>query len=256
MTGMRLIVHQFRYDTKIFWRNPAAVFFAIALPLIFLFIFSTVFGNQVDPTRHIKISTYYVPGIIALGVISVTFVTLAHALTALRERGILKRLRGTPLPTGVFVSGRVGSSLVIALILSAVILTIGHLVYGVAFPGAPLVGVLATIVIGACSFCTLGFAITVVIPNEAAASPITNAVILPLYFISGIFFPVDTAPQWLTNVADVFPVRPFALALLDGFTPGTAGIGLALGHLAVVAAWGIAGLVVAVLFFRWSPQGD
>jgi len=256
MTGIRLVTHQFRYDTKMFWRNPAAVFFAIALPLIFLFIFSTVFGNELDPIRHIRMSSYYVPGIIALGVISVTFVTLAHALTSLRERGILKRLRGTPLPTSVFVSGRVGSSLVIALTLSAVILTIGHLFYGVDLPGSPLIGLLITIVIGACSFCCLGFAITVIIPNEAAASPITNAVILPLYFISGVFFRVDTAPEWLTTVANFFPVRPFALALLDGFTPGTAGAGIELGHLAVVAAWGVAGLAVAVLFFRWTPQGD
>jgi len=258
MSGARLVWHQFRYDLKTFWRDPAAVGFTVAFPLIFLFIFVTIFGNE--PTRVaggvIKGSTYYVPGIVALGLISASYLNLAITLTILRERGVLKRLQSTPLPRWVFIAGRIGTSIVITFLLAAVLVLLGRLVYGVSVPGSTLPGALLALLIGAVSFCSLGFAISAVIPTENSAPPITNAVILPLYFISGIFIPSSQIPEGMQRVADVFPVKPLFDALLTAFDPNTTGVGIAAADLAVVAAWGVAGLALAARGFRWTPRGD
>jgi len=249
-----LALHQFRYDQKVFWRNPASVFFTVMLPLIFLFIFATIFGNDEIEERGVKTTTYYVPAIIALAIISASTQSLAINLTEDRERGLLKRVRGTPLPVPVFVAGRVGNSLLIALLMLVVVAALGRLVYGVSIPTTTIPAVLVTVAVGAFAFCCLGFAMTTIIPSEDAAPAITNALILPLYFISGIFIPDSEIPSGVLQVADVFPIRPFFEAFFTAWDPSTTGAGFELGHLAVVAAWGIAGLVISVLFFRWEPR--
>jgi len=249
-----LALHQFRYDQKVFWRNPASVFFTVMLPLIFLFIFATIFGNDEIEDRGVKTTTYYVPAIIALAIISASTQSLAINLTEDRERGLLKRVRGTPLPVPVFVAGRVGNSLLIALLMLVVVAVLGRLVYGVSIPTTTIPAVLVTVAVGAFAFCCLGFAMTTIIPSEDAAPAITNALILPLYFISGIFIPDSEIPSGVLQVADVFPIRPFFEAFFTAWDPNTTGSGFELGHLAVVAAWGAAGLVVSVLFFRWEPR--
>ncbi len=249
-----LALHQFRYDQKVFWRNPASVFFTVMLPLIFLFIFATIFGNDEIEDRGVKTTTYYVPAIIALAVISASTQSLAINLTEDRERGLLKRVRGTPLPVPVFVAGRVGNSLLVALIMLVVVAFIGNLVYGVAIPTTTIPAVLVTLAVGAFSFCCLGFAMSAIIPSEDAAPAISNALILPLYFISGIFIPDSEIPSGVLAVADVFPIRPFFEAFFTAWDPNTVGAGFEWGYLAVVAAWGVAGLLIAVRFFRWEPN--
>jgi ABC-2 type transport system permease protein len=256
MSAAALVLHEFRYDQRIFWRNPASVFFTVMLPLIFLFIFATIFGNDtIDERGGIKTTTYYVPAITALAVISATLVSLAINLTEARESGLLKRVRGTPLPKSVFIAGRVGNSLVVSLLMLVLVSVIGKLVYDVSIPTSTLPAVLVTVAIGAASFCCLGFALTAAIPNEDAAPAVTNATVLPLYFISGIFIPDSEIPEGVLHVADAFPIRHFFEAFFTAYDPTTSGAGFELGHLAVVAAWGAAGLIVALLTFRWEPQG-
>ncbi|MGZ5308212.1 MAG: ABC transporter permease [Solirubrobacterales bacterium] len=255
MSTLGLALHQFRYDQKVFWRNPAAVFFTVMLPLIFLFIFATIFGNDTIAARGgIKTTTYYVPSIIALAVIAATMVGLAFRLVELRESGVLKRIRGTPLPSGIFVASRVGNSVVISLLMAVTVSLIGRLVYGVRIPVGSLPAVLLTLAVGAAAFSCLGFALAAVIPSEDSAPAITNAVALPLYFISGIFIPDSEIPGGVLGVADVFPVRPFFQALFSAYDPGSAGAGLELGYLGVVAAWGVVGAVIALIAFRWEPR--
>jgi ABC-2 type transport system permease protein len=255
MSAPALVLHQFRYDQKTFWRDPASVFFTVLLPIIFLFIFATIFGNEeIEELGGIKTTTYYVPAILALAVISATLVSPAISLTEDRESGVLKRLRGTPLPSWVFIAGRVGNALVISLLMAVIVTAIGKLVYDVSIPGETMPAVLVTLVVGAASFACLGFAMTVIIPTEDAAPAITNAISLPLYFISGIFIPESEIPDGVLHVADVFPFRHFFEAFFNAFDPATSGAGFELGNLAVVAAWGLAGLIVAALFFRWTPR--
>jgi ABC-2 type transport system permease protein len=255
MNDVGLAFHQFRYDQKTFWRDPTAVFFTVVLPLIFLFIFVTIFGNErLESRGNIKLSTYYVPGLVTLGVISATFVSLAITLTELRENGILKRVRGTPVPSWVFIAGQIGTALVTAFLLVLVLTGLGRVLYGVALPGETLPGVVLALLVGAASFCCLGIALTSVVPTANSAPAVTNAIVLPLYFISGIFFSMDEAPGWLQSVADVFPIVHLSEAMLTAFDPRTEGAGIEFGHLGIVALWGLGGLIVAARFFRWTPR--
>jgi len=253
----KLAARQVRYATISYLRNPPAVFFGLLMPVLFLVIFATVFGNDtVDSRGGISQSTYYVPGLIALGIVSTTFVNLALGLVVLRENRVLKRLRGTPLPAPAFLAGRVATAVGMAVALTVVLLVIGRVAYGVELPGGTAPGVVLSLVVGAASFCSLGVAFSTLVPNEDAGPAVVNAAVLPLYFISGVFFPTDEAPGWLNGVASVFPVKHLAEALLEAFEPTSAAPGIAWGHLGIVALWGVAGALAAVFTFRWTPKGE
>jgi ABC-2 type transport system permease protein len=189
MNGAALAVHQFRFDQRTFWRNPAAVFFTVAFPVMFLVIFDLVFGgDEAIEGLGVDVSTYYVPAIVSLAVISATFQNLAMSVTIDREFGILKRGRGTPLPNWVFFAGRIGTSLVVSFLMLALLAAIGRIAYGVAIPWDRMPAVIVTLAVGAMSFCCLGLALTAFIPSQGAAAPITNIAIFPLYFLSGAPF--------------------------------------------------------------------
>jgi ABC-2 type transport system permease protein len=256
VSGLALVLHQFRYDQKAFRRNPASLFFTVAFPVILLLIFATVFGGQtVDVHGGIKTTAYYVPAIVTLSVISATMQSLAMSLVIAREDGRLKRGRGTPMPPWVFIAGRIGNSIVVALMMLALIAAIGRLLYGVAIPWGQLPAILITLVIGAAAFCCLGIALTAAIPSQDAAAPIVNALLLPLYFLSGVFIPDDQLPGGVVHFADAFPIRHFFEAFFNAYIPAGGGSGIEWDSLAIVAAWGVVGLLLAVRFFRWTPRG-
>jgi ABC-2 type transport system permease protein len=254
----RLSLHQFRYDVRAFLRNGQSRFFTLVLPVLFLVIFASIFSGDHTVAvsgGRIDTSIYYVPGIITLGIIAASFVNLVISVTAQRESGILKRRRATPVPATALIAGRALTSVVAALTIAVVLLVIGWAAYGANVPSRTAPALIVTIVIGAVSFCCLGFALASVITNEDSAQPITQAVMLPLYFISGVFVAVSVLPQWLVDVADVFPVRHLAAALLTAYNPHTTGSGFAWGDLAIVVAWGVGGLVIALRRFSWLPRG-
>lgn len=251
---MNMILHQFRYDQKAFWRNPASVFFTVAFPVVLLLIFATVFNGQtIEVDGGVEITAYYVPAIITLAVISATMQSLAMSLVIAREDGRLKRGRGTPLPAWVFIAGRVGNSIVTALMMLALIAVLGRVLYGVAIPWDELPAILITLVIGAAAFSCLGIALTAAIPTQDAAAPIVNALLLPLYFLSGIFIPDDELPSGVIEFANHFPIRDFFQAFFNAYLPG-GDSGLDWGNLTVVMIWGVAGLLLAIRFFRWTPR--
>lgn len=251
---MNMILHQFRYDQKAFWRNPASVFFTVAFPVVLLLIFATVFGDQtIEVDGGIDVTAYYVPAIITLAVISATMQSLAMSLVIAREDGRLKRGRGTPMPAWVFIAGRVGSSIVVALLMLAVISALGRVLYDVPIPWSELPAILITLVIGAAAFSCLGIALTAAIPSQDAAAPIVNALLLPLYFLSGIFIPDEELPSGVIEFANHFPVRDFFQGFFTAYLPG-GDSGLDWGNLAVVVIWGVAGLLLAIRFFRWTPR--
>ncbi len=258
MSAARLVWHQYRYDQRTFWREPAAVFFTVALPLIFLFIFVSIFGNEPIEAggKEIAGATYYVPGILALAIVSATTVNLAITMTSLRERGTLKRVRSTPLPPWVFMAGRLLTALAVSVLMVVLVTLIGRLVYGVGLPARTLPGLVLTVFVGTAACCCLGFALTAIIPSENAAPAVTNALVLPLYFFSGIFIPNEDIPRGMQIVGDVFPVKHLFQALLAAFNPLTKGTAIEGVHLLVLAGWGLAGLLVATRTFRWSPHSS
>jgi ABC-2 type transport system permease protein len=255
MTGFALALHQFRYDQKIFWRNPASVFFTVMFPVMFLVLLGVIVNGQTIHTQGgIDATTYFVPAVITLALVSATMVNLAMNLTILREGGVLKRLRGTPLPGWVFIAGRIGNAFVTALLMFVLVTVLGRILFDVPVPWSRLGPLLVVLAVGSASFCALGVALTTIIPSREAAPAITNLVVFPLYFLSGVFIPESEIPNGVLHVADVFPIRHLFDALLAGFDPATGSAGYELGQLAVVAAWGVLGFVVALRRFRWEPR--
>jgi ABC-2 type transport system permease protein len=256
MSDATLALTQLRYDQKSFWRNPQYVFFTVVQPVIFLFIFVTVFGNKTTLVdgHLIKRSTYYVPAILTLAIMSATFFNLTISLTRLRESGILKRVRSTPLPPWMFIAGRVGTSVAVTALLVMLMVGLGKVVYGVSIPTHTLASGVLTLVLAAASFSCIAFALAPFVPSEDAAAPVANVIMLPLLFISGVFIPSSEIPASMHRVAEAFPVEHLFNALLRDFDPATHGTGLALGDLAVIAAWGVAAILVAVWRFRWTPK--
>ena len=252
-----LVLHESRYDFLTFIRNGQSRFFTLGLPVLFLVIFASVFGGGHVNLGNgpIKQSVYYVPGIMALGVISGSFVNLVISVTAARERGIYKRRRATPVPAWVIIAGRASTAVIISLLIAALLLGIGWAGYGVSVPWRTSAALVFDLVIGAVAFCGLAYAVASIIEDQDSAQPITQAVMLPLYFISGVFVPSTVIPSWLTKVADIFPVRHLAHALLVAYNPHTVGSGFAWQDMGFVAAWGVVGLLVALRRFSWLPLG-
>jgi ABC-2 type transport system permease protein len=202
------------------------------------------------------VTTYYVPAIITMAIVSATMQSLAMSLVIARDDGRLKRGRGTPMPAWIFIAGRIGNSVVIAVLMLVVLSALGKLLYDVPIPWARTPDLLVVLAVGAASFCCLGVALTALIPSQDAAAPIVNAILLPLYFLSGVFVPEDEIPDGVIDFANHVPVRPFFQAVFDAYLPQSGTSALAWDHLLVVAIWGIAGLVLAIRFFRWTPRGD
>jgi len=255
--GARLVAHQLRYDLLVVWRDPQSRFFSLALPIIFLVLLTSLFGNGshlVDGHR-IKNSTYYVPGIATLGIISVSLVNLVISITATREGGILKRRRSTPVPAWVLIASRALTSVILAIVLVVVIVLIGRIAYGVHLPGTTIPVFALDVAVGAVCFCCLAFAFTTFIRSEDAAQPTLQAITLPLYFISGIFVPASQLSSTLKDVAGVFPVRHLNEALFKAFDPATKGSGFSGHDLLIVVIWAVAGLIVALRRFSWAPRG-
>ena len=252
-----LAAHQFRADLRCFLRNRESVFWTLALPVLFLVIFGSVFRHQnvAVPGGRIDEPAYYVPGIIVYGLIAAAFSNLVVSVVRYRETGIYKRRRATPLPASAVIAGRALVAALSVVAITAVLLVIGWAAFAAHIPGRTGLAFLLDIVVGAVVFCCLGFAVASLIGNIDAAQPVTLAIVLPLCFLSGVFIPILELPHWLIDVGKIFPVHALADALLATYNPHTTGSGLRWGDLAILAAWGAAGFVVALRRFNWLPRG-
>jgi ABC-2 type transport system permease protein len=251
-----MALRQVRYEHRSFWRNRSRAFFSFVLPLMLLVIFGAVSnGQHIAERGNETFTTFFVPGILAYGIITATFSNLAASLALLRDQGVLKRMRGTPLPAWAYLAGRVGSSTLAMFELVATTLALGWVAFGTSVRASTLPGLVIALLAGMVCFTALGIAVTDIIPNADAAQPITAALVLPLTFISGIFFVSEREPRWLSHLAAVFPVKALADALQFAFDPRTSGAGVAGHDLIVLALWA-AGGVAFMRFFRWEPQGS
>jgi ABC-2 type transport system permease protein len=257
MPSARLLARQVAYENKAFWRNPAAAFFTVTLPIVLLVVLTSVFDDTATLPGGIEadISTYYVPAALAFAVFSTCYTNVAMSVTMSRDAGTLKRVRGTPLPVAVYLLGKLVHSVAVMLGLVVVTVAFGWGVYDVSVPLGTALPFGVTVALGAATFCALGLAVTSAIPNAAAAPAVMNAVALPVMFISGVFVPTDDGPLWMRRLADVFPVRHFIDSLFAGYglDPRHAG-GWHVTGLLVIAAWGAAGVVIVARWFRWTSR--
>lgn len=254
-SDLRLVGRQIRFEQRAFWRNRSRAFFSVGFPLVFLVVFNAINGSHhLSELGGISYATWFVPGILAYGLIMATFTNLAVSTAIARDTGILKRIRGTALPAWAFVAGRIGSTLVTAGVLVAATLGLGIFAYGIEIRTSTLLGLIVTLVLGSVCFTTLGLAVTAIIPNADAAPAITNLLILPLTFISGIWMVLTGAPGWLETIAKIFPVRALAHGLQHAFDPATTGTGVVWTDLMVLCIWTLIGLGVCHRWFRWESR--
>ena len=244
MSSFALAWRQFRLERKLFWRNPSAAFFSFVLPLALLLLVASVFANEDDELEVL------IPGIAGLSVMATTFNAMAFNLTFLREQGILKRLRGTPIPTVSYLGGFLGSAVANAFVQVGLVVAIGHLLYGVSWP-QDLFALVVFTAAGVITFGSLGIALSHAIPNFDSAAAYVNAIFLPVMFISGVFYSSDNLPPVLEGAAEVLPLKHVIDGLHGAIVTG-AGVADNAGALAVVSLWAAVGVLLAVRGFRWE----
>ena len=240
--------HQYRLERRMFWRNPSAAFFNFLLPLLFLALFGAVFSSDQQQLDVI------VPGIAGLSVMSTTFSALAFNLTYLREAGILKRIRGTPLPSGAYLGGIALNAVTNTVVQITLIVLAGRLFFGIGWP-KDWVELVVFVVVGVVCLASLGVAWSHVIPNFDAAPAYVNIVFLPVIFISGVFYDVDNTPAFLRDIAQALPLTHIIDGLSGALVTG-AGIEDNLSGLGVILVWTVAGIVLAVRGFSWESRRD
>src|SRR5438874_493011 len=255
MTDLQLALRQVVYTNKAFWRNPASAFFTFVFPLMFLVIFTAIFKGTTDIATFgtQETSTYYIPAIATFSIITATYTNLAISVTFLRDAGILKRIRGTPLAAWAYMLGRIVHAVLMSFLLVTIVILFGIAFYHATFPTNRLLPIAVTILVGAASFSALGLAVTSIVPNADAAPAVVNATVLPLLFLSGVFIPLPTGNPWFVVVAKFFPIYHFTHAMLWTYFYPT-GTGWQGKDLLIMGLWGLGGVVIAVRRFRWEPK--
>jgi len=247
---VRLFAHELRGELLLYVRSRELAFFTFLLPMIFFVLLGSTYGH--DTVDGVKGSRFLEAGMIGYGAISIAFAGLAIVLVIRREAGILKRLRATPLPASAYVAAVLSAFLIAFAVEVIGLILLGRILFGIGAPDKPLSLALA-LLLGAVSFCGLGIGVTALIRSAEGASAVVNAIYLPMSFIAGAFFSPRHFPSVLQAIADVLPltyflrlVRNVMLHGHDIWSQGT--------NVAVLAAWGIAGVIVALRAFRWEPH--
>jgi ABC-2 type transport system permease protein len=245
---VRLLLHELRAQQLLFWRNREAAFFSFLFPILLLVLIGQVYGDE--DIEGVSAQTYLLIGLVGYGAAANAFAGLAITLVVRREAGLLKRVRGTPLGPGLYLTAVIVSTvLVIALQVIAQLL-LGVYVLGADWPDRPALFVLA-ILVGSAAFAALGIAVTTIVRTAEGSSAVVNAIFLPMAFISGVFFSTEEMPAFLQAIAEVLPLTYFLELIRASFVPGDS---FSPSALAVVAVWGLFGLVVALRRFRWEPR--
>ena len=249
---MRLFRHELKGELLLYTRSRELAFFTFLLPMIFFLLLGSVYGNdRIKSEGNVRQAPFLEAGMIGYGAISIAFAGLAIVLVIRRESGILKRLRATPLPAPVYVSALLSAFLAAFGLEVIGLVALGRLLFSVALPHHALSLVLA-LLLGAISFCGLGIGLTALIRSAEGASAVVNAIYLPMAFISGAFFSSHSFPAFLRWIAAALPLTYF-LRIVRGVMLHGHEIWMYPGSVAVIAAWGLLGVVLAIRGFRWEP---
>jgi len=249
---VKLFRHQLRAEQRLYWRSRELAFFTFVFPLLLFVLLDSVYGNDIVKGEHVKASAYLLAGILGYGVASTAFAGLAIVLVLRRESGILKRVRATPLPAATYLAAVIVSTVIVFAIEAAALIVVARTVFGVKLDTHWLSFVLA-LLLGSLSFAALGIALTGWIRSGEGSSAVVNAIYLPTAFLSGSFVSPHEYPRFLEVIADVLPLTYFIRLMRDVVLRGET-IWSSWESAVVVAAWGLAGLVLSARGFRWSPR--
>lgn len=252
MSVLRQVLTAAKFSLLTFRRNPAATFFTVIFPLIFLLLFGFLFGSE-ELESGASVATFQVPGILALSLVSATFVNLAISTTFRRETGQLKRLRSTPMPPIVYLAGQVMGAFVIVALMTVLVTFLGRILFDTTFNFDTIGVFVISLFLGTLAFSAMGFGLTALIPSQDAAPAVTNVIVLPLYFISDVFVRVDE-DSTISSIASLFPVQRLARCLQPTYNPFATSFEVPWTNWLVLAIWGVIGVAGSLLFFRWEPR--
>ena len=246
MHELALTWRQYRLERRMFWRNPSAAFFNFLFPLLLLALFGAVFAGDQEALDVI------VPGIAGMSVMSTTFTALAWNMVFLREQGVLKRMRGTPLPPTVYLGGIALNALTNTVLQLAIVIAAGKAFFGTGWP-QDWVSLAVFVAAGVVCFASLGVALSHAIPNFESAGAYINAIFLPVIFISGVFYDVADAPGFIKDIAEALPLKHVIDGLSGALVTGQ-GLTDNWESLIVIGLWAAAGVVLAVRGFSWDAK--
>jgi ABC-2 type transport system permease protein len=235
---------QYRLERRMFWRNPSAAFFNFALPLLFLAGGGILFSGSQHSLDLL------VASIAGMAVMSTTFTALAYNIVFLRERGVLKRIRGTPLPTISYFGGVAANAITNTALQITIVVLAGRVFFGIGWP-QHWSELIVFVLVGVISMASLGVAFAHVIPNFESAAAYVNAVFAPVVFVSFFVFDSHSPPQFLRTIAEALPLEPLIRGLSAAMVTG-ASLSSNLDALAVIALWGVFGIYFAVRGFSWE----
>jgi ABC-2 type transport system permease protein len=257
MPDLRLVLVQARAQLTSIARNRRAIVLSLVIPVLILVMFNSIFGGGDDTVdlagAKVTANAYFTGAMVAYALVGAAFVQLAMTLVAQRESGQLKRYRGTPVPAWTFIVATVLRVAVMSGLVTVILLLIARLAYGVDISGEALAEIGVYVLLGTATLCSAGIAATTVATDVDSASAAVPLVVVLLSFISGIFVPVDQLPGWLAEIGRIFPLYHVADGVQTAL--GVAGdTSLRAGDVAVLAAWAVGSVFVAVRGFRWEPR--
>jgi ABC-2 type transport system permease protein len=252
MNDLKLTITQTRYGLRGFLRDPRALLITVAMPIFLVVILNTIFrGDTRFGGMRVPTGAYYTASITAYVVMMTGFGSLLLSVTAARERGLLKRFRGTPMPGWVYIASQILQVLAVVTVTVVALIAVGLGFYHVSLSGHMVIGLVTYVLVGTACFSSLALAASrLCTTNEAAGAfgPFSTVV---LSFFSGVFVPVALMPTWLVDAGKVFPLEHVAHGLQTSFLlPNSSGVSAS--DVGVLVAWGIVGLLVAVRTFRWE----
>jgi len=248
---VRLFVHQLRWEQTIFWRSREAALFIFIFPILLFLLLGSVYTGKI---YGLPAPEALLAGLIGYGAANTAFAGLAITLVIRRENVVLKRLRGTPLPTHVYVGAVLGSTLLVFALQTVVLFLIGAAAYGT--PGPSRIGSLVLLVVfGAVSFAALGVATAALIRSAEGASAVVNVILLPMAFLTGPFGPTRHFPAFLRALGDVLPLKYFVDLVNAIYLHGHAFWSKPTA-IAILGGWGAAGAAYAAMRFRWEPRTE
>jgi ABC-2 type transport system permease protein len=249
---VKLFRHELKGELLLYVRSRELAFFTFLFPIILFVLLGSTYGSdRIKSEGNVRGSNFLEAGMIGYGAISIAFAGLAIVLVIRRESGVLKRLRATPLPAPAYIASLLSSFLAAFAVEVVALIVLGRVLFGI---GAPhRIGSLVLILLlGAISFCGLGVGLTAMIKSAEGASAVVNAIYLPMSFISGAFFSPHSFPTFLRWVADVLPLTYF-LRIVRGVMLHGHEVWSYPGSIAVIAGWGLLGVLAAIRGFRWEP---
>ncbi|WBC17685.1 ABC transporter permease [Micromonospora sp. WMMA1998] len=257
-----LALRQGRLEITQFLRSRESVVFTMGFPIIMILIFAAIFSDEIAP--GVSYTQYFITGMIATGLMTVSFQNLGIWIPIERDRGVLKRYRGTPMPKWVWFAGKVIMVVVIGIAETALLLAVSVALFDLDLPQTAAkwltFGWVAVLGVTACTLC--GIAISSLARTARSGSAVVTPVALVLQFISGVFFVFTSLPTWMQQVAAIFPLKWMCQGLRSVFLPDSfggqePGGSFELGKVALVlAAWCVIGLVLCLTTFRWTSRRD